>query len=70
MSKMTMQELTVGKFTLLGSTSTTSINIVTAVSSTDSTASTSITITTQTLYFENGVIHDLGSATSTNIIDV
>jgi len=66
---MTRQEIITNKFTLLGSTNTTSIDIVTAISSTNSTASTSITITTQTLYFDSGAIIDLGSASSTNIID-
>lgn len=53
----------------ISSTTTTSITVVTAVTSTNSTASTSVTITSQTIYFSLGQITDLGSATSTSIVD-
>jgi hypothetical protein len=54
----------------LNSTTTTSITVVTSISSTNSTASTSVTITTQTIYFDGGIVQDLSTASSTSIIDV
>lgn len=69
MSNMVKNEISVGKFTLLGSTNTTSITVVTAVTSTNSTASTGLTITSQTIYFDSGCIHDLGTASSTTVLN-
>lgn len=52
----------------LNSTTTTSITVVTGISSTAATASTSITITTQVIYISKGIIQDLGTASSTQVI--
>jgi hypothetical protein len=66
MSNMTKNELTVNKFTLLGTTSSTSFDFVVSIDSFDA-SSTTINFTKNTAYIENGCIIDFGTATTTSV---
>ena len=67
MGEMVKNEITVGKFTLLGSTfNSTSIDFIQSIDSFDA-ASTTINFTKNTMYFDGNVLTGFAGATTTSV---